>query len=161
MGLVYSLIYDTPVDEKPKDENKVIDDINEFNIVLVNKSSLADCPTLGDYEIIYNPIDLSTTLNKKITDFLLTEPSTLDELDKISLEKLNGEPLNISSEDQNISQSNLLPPAYNNLDQYEIYSNMSSSFEKLIQIPSHTTDYKKLQNKSNNSSYRRRNKKKF
>ena len=161
MGLVYSLIYDKSVDEKPKDENKVIDDINEFNIVLVKDESLDDCPKISDYEIIYNPIDLSTTLDKKLTDFLLTGPSTLDELVKFSLEKLNVEPLNISSEDQNISQSDLSTPVHNNSDQYEIPPNMLSSFEKLIQIPSHTTDYKKLQNKPNNSSYRKRNKKKF
>jgi hypothetical protein len=144
MGLVYSLIYDTPVDEKSKDENNMLSleqspkfsesDINEFNIVSVNPES----SNLGE-SLICNSVDLSMAL--------------LPELVKFSLENTNlPQPPTL---DEPLIENN-------NINQYEIYSNDLSSFEKLIQIPSHTfNDYKKLQNKPFNTSHRRKNKKKF
>ena len=59
--------------------------INEFNIVLVNDSPLDDCPKLGDYEIIYNPIDLSTPLDKKLTDFYESDIKKTENLSGIAL----------------------------------------------------------------------------
>lgn len=143
MGLVYSLIYDTPVDEKSKDEiNMPNSDINEFNIVLVNKpdsSNLEDCSKLGDYNIMCNSIDLSMDL--------------LPELVKFSLEKLNVDLPNL--EPLTVDES---PIESNNSDQCEIQPIMFNTFETMIQIPSFTPNYKKIQNKPFNNS-KKRNKK--
>ena len=142
MGLVYSLIYDTPIDEKSKDEinnTEKLDNINEFNIVLVNDSPNLESSTFDS--IICNSIDLSMDL--------------LPELAKFSLEKLNADLPNL--EPQTLDE---LPIENNNLDQGEIPSVMFNTFEKMIQIPSFTPNYKKLQNKPFNNS-KKRNKRKF
>ncbi len=138
MGLVYSLIYDTPIDEKSKDEinnTEKLDNINEFNIVLVNDLESST------FDSICNSIDLSMDL--------------LPELAKFSLEKLNTDLPNL--EPQTLDK---LPIENNNLDQGEIPPIMFNTFEKMIQIPSFTPTYKKIQNKPFNNS-KKRNKRKF